>query len=183
MNKRTYILLSISSLILIILGGILWYGITSVVSLKDEENVLRGEMQAWIKRSKQTSSLQNTLLEAKKAKASMDNYYFVATEENQIALISEIETLIKDTGSKGEVNSIDVAPDYSRLIGSVTIVGEWNDVYHSLLALEAYPIKINLDDTYITEDSSIAFESKAKSGRPVYRAVVRWTITNVRKPE
>lgn len=179
MKKRTYVLLISSFILLLALGGVLWYGVNSVVTLKEQEGTLRGEMESWIKKGRQTTNLQNTLTEAKKVKGNIDEYFFVPTEENQITLISDLEKIIKDTGSTGEVKSLDVMTDYSKVIGSLSIHGEWNDVYHTLLALEAYPIKLNLDDVSISELQT-SVENKGK--KPIYNANVRFTITNIHKP-
>lgn len=186
MHKKTYILLLISFALLVSLSGVIWYALSSVVTLKDEENILRGELQSWVKRSKQTSSLQNTLIEARRVKLAMDDYFFVPTEENQIALISDLERVIKETGSAGEVKSLDVNADYSKVVGSITVSGEWNNVYHTLLALEAYPIKLNLDDISILEEKSGVAETKngvAPNKKLNYRANIKFTITNTRKPK
>lgn len=180
MKKRTYTLLISSFILLLTLGGVLWYGLNSVVNLKEEESTLRGEMESWIKKSKQATTLQSTLTEAKKVKGVIDEYFFVPTEENQISLISDLEKIIKDTGSAGEIKSLDVMPDYSKVVGSIVIHGEWNDVYHTLVALEAYPIKLNLDDVSISEQQNVGVDSKTK--KPTYVANVKFTITNIHKP-
>ncbi len=184
MKRRTCALLIISIFTSIILGLILFQGIYSIFSLKKEEGSLRGEMEAWVKKGKQTSSLQNTLVQAKKVRELINKYFFDPTEENQILLISDIEKIVRDTGSSGEVKSFDLLNDKSKIIGSVLITGEWSNVYHTILALEAYPIKLNLDDVSILEDRVIPGDEKNKiSQKIIYRANIRFTITNIAKSE
>ncbi len=182
MNKKINILFGLSFILAAIMFVVIWYGLTSIVELKKEENTLRGEMQSWIKRSKQTASLQNTLTEAKNVKEDMQEYYFDPTEENQIMFISDLEKIIKETKSTGEVRSLDVSPDNTKVVGSINVYGEWNDVYHTLLALETYPIKLKFDDVSISEDNTVDPSlSASKEKRQKYRAIVRFTIINIQK--
>lgn len=186
MKNKTYILFMISISLFIVLSGVLYYGVTSILTLKNDESTLRGELDSWLKRSRDSSTLQENLTEAKKVREEMNNYLFVATEENQISFISEMESIIKRTGTKGEVKSLDVAADYSKMICSLTFSGSWADVYHTLLALEAYPIKINLDDVSVVEEKIMDIASKNdKVSSPLqqYRANVKFTITSMIKPK
>lgn len=183
MKRKTYIILLISISLMMILGGILFYGASSVLSLKEQGSTLRGELDSWLRRSRDSSNLQETLAKAKNVKTEMDNYVFVATEENQIAFISEIENIMSRTGTRGEVRSLDVTPDYTKLICSITFSGDWPNVYQTILALEAYPIKINLDDVSIVEEKPTeTTPSNAKILSQEYRANVKFTITSMRKP-
>lgn len=182
MKKKTIILLFISVSLFFILGGFIYYGANSLLTLKRESSELKGELNAWLKRSKQSYNLQELLEETKKVKSQIDLYYFNPNQENQIAFISEIESIIRKTGTKGEVRSLDVLPDNSKVICSVTFAGEWSNVYHTLLALESYPIKINLDDISIVEEKTNDSLSKIEKGQtPQYRANIKFTITNILK--
>lgn len=186
MKNKTIILLFVSIFLLFTLGGIIYYGANSLLELKRESSELKGELTAWLKRSKESYNLQDLLEETKKVKTQIDLYYFNPSEENQIAFISQVEGIIKKTGSRGEVRSLDMMPDYSKVICSVTFAGKWENVYHTLLALESYPIKINLDDVSIVEEKNSESIEKSEKGLaqiPQYRANVKFTITNIQKPK
>jgi hypothetical protein len=184
MKNKIVILLLISLLSLLFLGGVLYYGANSLLELKRESAELKGELNGWLKRSKETYNLKDLLDETKKVKSQIGLYSFNPSEENQIAFISEIESIIRKTGTTGEVKSLDVTPDFSKLICSVTFAGKWDDVYHTLLALESYPVKIYLDDVSIIEEKNS--DTSPKTGKilfqsPEYRASVKFTITNISK--
>lgn len=186
MHKKTYTLVFVLGILFFGLSGILWYGISSVITLKNEENALRGEFQSWVRRSKQMSSFYNTLEEAKRIKEATQEYYFVPTEENQILLISGLERAVRESGAKGEVKSLDVSSDYTKVAGGISLSGDWNSVFHALLSLEAYPIGLSLNDIAITEERSSANDvlvSASSTPKTIYRANIQFSITNIRKPE
>lgn len=179
MQKRTYVTLIVVAVIALLLGGALWYGVSSIVSLKSEEDTARGEFQSWIRKSKQVLSLRKTLDRAAAVDASLQEFSFVVTDENQIQLISDLERIGKVTGVKTEVKDLAVSPDATSLAGSLTFTGEWTSVYHALAALEVYPIKIFVSDVTVSEEPVQSTTGPAKTN---YRANVRFMLLHTHKP-
>ncbi len=179
MQKRTYITLAISIVLALVLGIAVWYGVSAIITLKNESDVSRGEFQSWIRKSKQVLSLRKTLDRAAAVDASLQEFSFTVTDENQIQLISDLERIGKVTGAKAEVRDLEVAPDSTSLSGSLTFTGEWGNVYHALAALEAYPVKFYLSDVSINEYQGTTASATTKT---IYRANVRFTILHTHKP-
>lgn len=179
MQKRTYVTLIVAIVLALILGGVLWYGVSSIITLKGEEDTARGEFQSWIRKSKQVLSLRKTLDRAAAVDASLQEFSFAVTDENQIQLISDLERIGKVTGVKAEVKDLSVSPDSTSLAGSLTFTGDWTSVYHALASLEVYPIKIFVSDVTIGEETSQSTTGVAKMN---YRANVRFVLLHTHKP-
>ncbi|HXK37730.1 MAG TPA: hypothetical protein VJ579_01550 [Candidatus Paceibacterota bacterium] len=179
MQKRTYITLIVAALLAVILGGIVWYGIDAITTLKGESDTARGEFQSWIRKSKQVLSLRKTLDRAVAVDASLQEFSFTVTDENQIQLISDLERIGRVTGVKAEVRDLEVAADSSSIAGSLSFIGEWKNVYHAIAALEVYPFKLFISDITISEDSP---SQSGGVSRVNYRANVRFTLLHTHKP-
>lgn len=179
MQKRTYVTLIIAALLALILGGVTWYGVDAIIALKNNSDSTRGEFQSWIRKSKQVLSLRKTLDRAAAVDASLKEFSFAVTDENQIQLIADFERIGRMTGVKAEVRDLEVSPDSTSLAGSLTFIGEWKKVYHALAALEVYPIKIFISDVSINEDQSAVAMGSAKAN---FRANVRFILLHTHKP-
>jgi hypothetical protein len=179
MQKRTYITLTVAALLAIIFGGIVWYGVDAITTLKGESDAARGEFQSWIRKSKQVLSLRKTLDRAAAVDASLQEFSFSVTDENQIQLISDLERIGKVAGVKAEVRDLEVAPDSTSVAGSLSFIGDWKSVYHAIAALEVYPFKIFVSDVTINEDTPTQVGTATKTN---YRANVRFVLLHTHKP-
>lgn len=180
MQKRTYVTLIVAAVLALGLGGFVWYGIDAIITLKQESDATRGEFQSWIRKSKQVLSLRKTLDKAAAVDASLEEFSFIVTDENQIQLISDLERIGKVTGVKAEVRDLEVAPDSSSVSGSLSLIGDWKSVYHALAALEVYPFRLFVSDVSIVEDAAQAVAGTARSN---YRANVRFVLLHTHKPK
>lgn len=169
----------VAAVLALSLGGFAWYGVSAIITLKGESDVARGEFQSWIRKSKQVLSLRKTLDRAAAVDASLQEFSFTVTDENQIQLISDLERIGRVTGAKAEVKDLEVSPDSTSVSGSLTFIGDWKSVYHALEALEVYPFKMFISDVTIGADQTLVATGPAKTN---YRANVRFILMHTHKP-
>lgn len=133
----------------------------------------RAEFESWNHRSKQVLSLRKTLENAQELDKELQDHYFVASDDNQIQFISDMEQLGRTIGVKSSVDDLSASSDYSSISGSITLDGTWPNIFAAVGAIENYPYQLDITDLTIAPDGV---------GQTEYRANLHFVIRHVTKP-
>lgn len=146
--KRNYEILAVLAVVVIALGGLLWWGYTLMHDKKTEEVTLRNELLEESQKGNKMKTQKRTLALVANDYKELVTFLYEPSEESQIKFISEIEQLgTTTTGALVETKSLNLvttgtSPSFH---GEFSVSGTWSQVHHVLRLIEEFPSRIIIE--------------------------------------
>ena len=146
--KRNYEILAVLAVVVIALGGLLWWGYTLMRDKKTEEVTLRSELLEESQKGAKMKTQKRTLALVASDYKELVTFLYEPSEESQIKFLSEIELLgTTTTGALIETKSLNLVTtgDARSFHGEFSVRGTWSQVYHVLRLIEEFPSRIAIE--------------------------------------
>lgn len=146
--KRNYEILAVLSVVVIALGGLLWWSYTLMHDKKAEEVTLRSELLEESQKGNKMKAQKRTLALVANDHKELVTFLYESSEESQIKFISEIEQLgTTTTGALIETKTLNLVTtgESPSFYGEFSVSGTWSQVHHVLRLLEEFPSRIVIE--------------------------------------
>lgn len=154
-TTRFFIVYTIYLLLAVTAYVLFYYTISQKGDETTETNALITEIQ---EQNKQFKNLSNIVEETKDGREKITDF-FVVGEDSFINFLETVEEIGEISGVKAVVGAINEAEGGIESVKvlnlGINFEGEWSNVYHFLVLLESFPLKITLDSLRMNENIKV----------------------------